>query len=213
MKPTTCPALHARAVEDERRERGEVRVVERVPLPVAQPEPVAADLVPADREDRPVGDGDERLAELAEDVVAVVVGDVGRGSRRRCCRTPTLPKIGKTYGPPSSSGESSAGNGKRPAGGSGAGGGAVGRLGLRLDRLRAVSGFGWGVVTVVGFGLRRASSVFGRRRGRRRLRRRLRLGLAARAAATAPPPRRTRSGSRCRPAGRRGRRSGGRRAR
>ena len=52
----------------------EVRVVEEVPLVVAQPEPVAADAVPADREDRAVGHREQRLAELAEDVVAVVVG-------------------------------------------------------------------------------------------------------------------------------------------
>ena len=70
------PRLDARAVEDERRERREVRVVEGVALPVAQPEPVAADLVPAEREDRAVGERDDRLAELAEDVVAVVVADV-----------------------------------------------------------------------------------------------------------------------------------------
>ena len=69
--------LHVRAVRRGRREGGEVRVVELVALLVEEPEPVAADLVPADREDGAVGDGDERLAELAEDVVAVVVGDVG----------------------------------------------------------------------------------------------------------------------------------------
>ena len=63
-------------------------VVELVALLVEQPEPVAADLVPADGEDRAVGDGEQRLAELAEDVVAVVVGDV-RARRRRTCRCTT----------------------------------------------------------------------------------------------------------------------------
>src|SRR5579862_8632789 len=57
-----------------------MRVVELVALLVEDPEAVAADLVPADREDGSVGDREERLAELAEDVVAVVVGDV----RARC---------------------------------------------------------------------------------------------------------------------------------
>ena len=52
-------------------------VVELVSLLVEQPEAVAADLVPADREKRAVGTRHERLAELAEDVVAVVVRDVG----------------------------------------------------------------------------------------------------------------------------------------
>src|SRR5439155_19639242 len=55
-----------------RLERGEVRVVELVPLRVAEPEAVAADLVPADREDEPVGAGEHRRAERREDVVAVV---------------------------------------------------------------------------------------------------------------------------------------------
>src|SRR3954453_18354058 len=42
--------VDVRAVFGERRERGEMRVVELVPLLVADPEPVAADRVPADAE-------------------------------------------------------------------------------------------------------------------------------------------------------------------
>ena len=55
-----------------------MRVVELVPLLVAQPQAPAADVVPADREDRAVGDGEDRRAERREDVVAVVpaAGDV-----------------------------------------------------------------------------------------------------------------------------------------
>ena len=64
--------LHLAAVDGERREGGEVRVVELVAVVVAKPEAVAADVVPADREDRSVGDGEQRRAELAEDVLAVM---------------------------------------------------------------------------------------------------------------------------------------------
>ena len=49
-----------------------MRVIELVPGLVAEPEPVAADVVPAYGEDRAVGDREEGLAELAEDVVAVM---------------------------------------------------------------------------------------------------------------------------------------------
>ena len=88
-KPSTSPASHLAAVDGERRERGEVRVVELVAVPVAEPEPVAADVVPADREDRAVGDGEDRRAERREDVLAVVpagggaAGAEGVGERRR----------------------------------------------------------------------------------------------------------------------------------
>jgi hypothetical protein len=75
-EPDDLACLHVRAVRRGRRERGQVRVVELVALAVEDPQPVAADLVPADREDGPVRAGDERLAELPEDVVAVVVGHV-----------------------------------------------------------------------------------------------------------------------------------------
>ena len=61
------------AVRGQGRERREMRVRELVPLAVAQPEPIACRVVPADREQRAVGDGDERLAELSEDVDAVLV--------------------------------------------------------------------------------------------------------------------------------------------
>ena len=67
--------VHLVAVPRERGERREVRVVELVSLPVAQPEPVAAEVVPADREDRAVGDREERRAERREDVLAVVPAD------------------------------------------------------------------------------------------------------------------------------------------
>src|SRR4029453_11202224 len=60
------------AVHSERRERREVRVVELVAGGVLQPEPQAADVVPADRVDDAVGDGEERRPEGAEDVLAVV---------------------------------------------------------------------------------------------------------------------------------------------
>ena len=62
-------------VDGERREGGEVGVVELVPLPVAQPEPVAAAVVPADREDGAVGDREQRRSERREDVLAVVPAD------------------------------------------------------------------------------------------------------------------------------------------
>jgi hypothetical protein len=54
--------LHLRPLPRERREGGEVGVVELVPGAVAEPEPVAADVVPPDAEERPVGDGQERRA-------------------------------------------------------------------------------------------------------------------------------------------------------
>ena len=65
------------AVDGERRERGEMRVVELVALPVAQPEPVAAEVVPADGEDGAVGDRQQRRAERREDVLAVMPADAG----------------------------------------------------------------------------------------------------------------------------------------
>ena len=49
-----------------------MRVVELVPLAVPQPEAVATDVVPADREDGAVRAGEHRRAEGGEDVVAVV---------------------------------------------------------------------------------------------------------------------------------------------
>jgi hypothetical protein len=79
MKPITSPAWtscpFARAGEGR-----EVRVVELVSLPVAQPEPVAAEVVPADREDRAVGDREERRAERGEDVLAVMPRHAGASS-------------------------------------------------------------------------------------------------------------------------------------
>ena len=77
------PCPHLVAVDGERREGGQVGEVELVPLAVAEPEAEAADVVPADREDRPVGDGENRRAERGEDVLAVVPGD---GGPRRAVR-------------------------------------------------------------------------------------------------------------------------------
>src|SRR6266496_3419978 len=64
--------LDMEAVLREWREGRKVRVVELVALRVAQPEAVAANVVPADREDDPVGAGEDRGSERREDVVAVV---------------------------------------------------------------------------------------------------------------------------------------------
>ena len=75
-----------RAVRGQRRERREVRVEELVPLRVAEPEPVPGRVVPADRVERAVGDGDERLAEPAEDVDAVLLA-AARG------RAPVLRRV------------------------------------------------------------------------------------------------------------------------
>ena len=62
-----------------------MRVVELVPGAVAEPEAPAADVVPADREDRAVRDREERCAERREDVLAVVPAarDVARGGAER----------------------------------------------------------------------------------------------------------------------------------
>ena len=59
-----------------------MRVVELVPFVVAEPQAKAADVVPADREDRPVGDGEDRRAELGEDVFTVVPTRHDVASRR-----------------------------------------------------------------------------------------------------------------------------------
>ena len=64
--------LDTAAVLRGRRVRGEMRVVELVPLAVPQPEAVPADVVPADREDRSVSTGEYGRPERREDVVAVV---------------------------------------------------------------------------------------------------------------------------------------------
>ena len=81
-EPEHGPRLDLTAVDRERRVRGEVGVVELVAGLVAEPEPVAADVVPPDGEDRPVGDGEQRCPELPEDVDAVVPAgrDVAAGA-------------------------------------------------------------------------------------------------------------------------------------
>ncbi len=63
---------HLRAVDREGRERREVRVVELVAGGILQPEAEPADVVPPDRVDDPVGDGENRSAQRSEDVLAVV---------------------------------------------------------------------------------------------------------------------------------------------
>ena len=55
-----------------RRERRKVRVVVEIARAVADPEAVAADLVPADGEDRAGCTGEERRSQRGEDVVAVM---------------------------------------------------------------------------------------------------------------------------------------------
>ena len=75
-EPDDLAGLDMGPVHGRRREGGKVCVVELIALGIDDPEPVPADLVPADGEDRPVGASNERLAELAEDVVAVVIADV-----------------------------------------------------------------------------------------------------------------------------------------
>ena len=69
--------------DGERREGREVRVVELVPLASRSQSRLPAGAVPADREEGSVGDGDERLAELAEDVDPVLVG----AAAVRACRS------------------------------------------------------------------------------------------------------------------------------
>ena len=71
-------AVNGAVVAAERRVPGEMRVVEVVAGVVDEPQPPPADAVPTDREDRPVGDGDHRRAELGEEVVPVMpaAGDV-----------------------------------------------------------------------------------------------------------------------------------------
>ena len=145
--------LHLVAVDGERRERREVRVVELVALPVAQPKAVPAEVVPADREDRPVRDGEERGPERREDVLAVMPADAraradpkvsanddGRRRGRRSRRARAAPRR-----PSAASGRRSPGGaGARPAsGGLGSGlrvfGTPAGPIGLRRRRRRRVA--------------------------------------------------------------------------
>src|SRR5262249_40916082 len=77
--------LDARALHGERRVRGAVRVVELVALAIAEPQAVAPEVVPADRVDGPVRDGQDRRPLRREDVLAVVPAarDVGPRSAER----------------------------------------------------------------------------------------------------------------------------------
>ena len=88
-EPEHVACLDLPAVDGERRVGREMRVVELVAGPVAEPEAPAADVVPADREHRPVGDREQRRSERREDVLAVMPAarDVARGERRTCPRT------------------------------------------------------------------------------------------------------------------------------
>ena len=178
--------LDVHPVAGDRREGGEVRVVELVSLRVAQPEPVASDVVPADREDEPVGAGEDRRAERREDVVAVVPvpGDVAaegaeavavrrRGRRRgRRSRLRSAAAAGRWASPTAdgSCGRSWSARGQRAS--------------ASALRARAASRPDRG----------RSASAPGRR-------------------SPARSPRRSRSGSPSRPAAGRAGRSGGRRAR
>ena len=64
--------VHDRAVTCNRRVRGEMRVVVLVAGAVAQPQPVSADLIPADGEHGARRDREHRRTEWREDVVPVV---------------------------------------------------------------------------------------------------------------------------------------------
>ena len=84
-EPEHVAGLDLAPVHGERRVGGEVGVVELVSGMVAEPEPPAADVVPADREHRPVGDGEQRRPERGEDVLTVMPAalDVGAGCPER----------------------------------------------------------------------------------------------------------------------------------
>jgi hypothetical protein len=71
-EPDHLAGLHAGGAEREPRVAGEVRVVELVAIPVADPEAPAAKPLPPDPIQRPVRDRDHRSAEHREDVVAVM---------------------------------------------------------------------------------------------------------------------------------------------
>ena len=71
-EPDDVARVNVRPVVREGRIGGEVRVVELVSLEVAQPETVAAERVPADEEECPVGNGEEGRPARGEDVVPVV---------------------------------------------------------------------------------------------------------------------------------------------
>ena len=187
-KPSTSPALTCAPLPRERREGGEVRVVELVALRVAQPEPVAADVVPADREDR----ARRRTARIGAPSGAKMSSPwcqlpatSPRNGAEACRRTTTGRRPGRRSRPPSAA--------------------AAGRSGLAS----AAAGT---APCVVGSGATGVCFCFacvgrlGHRPGRDRLRRRRRRWPAR-------SPRRSRSGSPSRRAARRAARSGGRRAR
>ena len=140
-----------------------MRVVELVSLAVAEPEALAADVVPADGEERSRRDGHERRPGGSEDVVAVVPGHVGArrpeavDERRRVRgwgrRTGLPPRMGLAF-----EGEPKPPNGGGGRAGSASSGGACGRAfggaglllgrGFRLRRLAGAVVVGVGVVSV-----------------------------------------------------------------
>ncbi len=77
-EPDHVSAPDGATVSREPRVPGQMRVVEIVAGVIDEPESPSADPVPADREDRPVGDGDDGCAERGEEIVTVVpaAGDV-----------------------------------------------------------------------------------------------------------------------------------------
>src|SRR5579862_3780136 len=73
---------YAALPQSERAVAGEVGVVELVAGAIADPEPPAAELLPADTVQRPGGHGDDRRSERGEDVVAVVPAAGNVAARR-----------------------------------------------------------------------------------------------------------------------------------
>src|SRR3954451_23535003 len=71
-EPEYGARLDLLAVDGKGRVGGQVRVIKLVARLVPEPEPVSADVVPPDREDGSVRDREQRLSDLAEDVVAVM---------------------------------------------------------------------------------------------------------------------------------------------
>ena len=180
-EPDHVAATDGAIVSSEPRVAGEMRVVEVVARVIHEPEPPAADSVPADREDRAVGDRDDRSPERSEEIVAVVPV---AGNIRPLPAVRVAPvggaATGKTYAPssggvPSAVRRSRACAGRRSSASSSAGASGSRRRGFGVvvvGRRRGGACRRAGAVVVV-----RAVVVTGRGRGRRRRRRRLRGGM------------------------------------
>ncbi len=105
-EPEHVACLDGPSRDGERRVRAEVRVVELVPRGVAEPEAPAADVVPADREERPVRDGEDGGAGRRDEVLAVVplardVGPEGAervAERRRAEQREHVPAVAESRG-------------------------------------------------------------------------------------------------------------------